>query len=133
MDGENSKSPQWRALVVDDDEITRHLMQRLLQVWGIPEVILCGCAEEGLRVLRTAPEAIDVLFLDMNLPEMNALDFVRQFDAQTFNGQLILLSAEDEQSLINAENEIARRGIKVLGHLQKPISRNRINDLLTRL
>lgn len=130
METEMRKSAHSRVLVVDDDEITRHIMQRILTSQGFTDVTLCSCATEGLAAINAEPEAFDIFFLDMNLPEMNALEFVQLFDTEKFHGRLILLSAEAEETLVSAEDFIAKRKVNVLGHLQKPISRSRLIELL---
>src|SRR5690606_4823572 len=101
MENQISSAADSRVLVVDDDEITRHIMQRILTSQGYIDITLCSCATEGLAALNERPGAFDIFFLDMNLPEMNALEFVHLVDAEKFEGRLILLSGEDEKTLIS--------------------------------
>ena len=56
-------------LVVDDEQPIRELVGRLLERRG-HRVIVCGSAREALAVT----EAIDLLLVDLVLPDMNGCD-----------------------------------------------------------
>ena len=64
-----------KVLVVDDEEIIRDLLQEALNQAGY-DVRLAGSAEEGMDILRK--ESIMVMFLDLNLPEMNGVELCKR-------------------------------------------------------
>ncbi|MCX7513899.1 response regulator [Frateuria hangzhouensis] len=64
-----------RLLVVDDNIATRYAVKRTLEHRGC-FVLEAGTGTEGLALLREY--ALDALILDVNLPDANGFDIVRQ-------------------------------------------------------
>jgi signal transduction histidine kinase/CheY-like chemotaxis protein len=58
----------WNILVIDDDEATRYVLSRALSELNC-SVSEAATGTEGLRKAQT--DAPDLVFLDLNLPEMN--------------------------------------------------------------
>lgn len=121
------------ALVIDDDAFMLKIMQRILNVNGITKVTCCDSGRDGLEVLKQTPEKVDLILLDLNMPEMDGIQFVRQLDSSHFKGSIILISGEDERMLISAEKLVAARHIGILGHLQKPVTQEVLLPLLKQL
>lgn len=73
-----SDSPM-RAVVVDDEERARRRLIRLLASWPADELCLAGEAGDGAAAVelisRTAP---DIVFLDVQLPDMDGLEVLRR-------------------------------------------------------
>lgn len=132
MDSGNTNNPfvADQVLVVDDDLFTREIVKRLLQSQGVAKVLVCESGAEGLAAVNAAPGAIDILILDLNMPEMDGTDFIQLLDAKIFTGGLILSSAEDIQTLKSAEALARARNLRTLGYLKKPITRTALTDIL---
>ncbi|WP_331346874.1 EAL domain-containing protein [Cellvibrio sp. UBA7661] len=121
------------ALVIDDDTFMLKIMQRILTVNGVINVSCCDSGAAGLEALSHAEPPIDLILLDLNMPEMDGIEFVRALETTHFKGNIILISGEDERMLISAEKLIAARQIGILGHLQKPVTQESIIPLLKQL
>ena len=69
-----------RLLVVEDDAAQRELLCTLLEEHGY----ICTGAEDGQRALEllSADEAPDAVVLDMVLPRLNGLEFLRELGAR---------------------------------------------------
>jgi DNA-binding LytR/AlgR family response regulator len=66
----------WRCLVVDDEPLAAELIQSYIGV--VPElelVAVCSNALEASVILRR--QAVDVLFLDIQMPQLTGLEFLR--------------------------------------------------------
>ena len=64
-----------RILVVDDEPAFRKIIKKVLIRDG-HSVSLAGDGKEGLKIL--ANEEIDIVFTDINMPEMSGWEFLRQ-------------------------------------------------------
>jgi CheY-like chemotaxis protein len=61
------------VLYVDDDEVVRLVVERLLQRAGL-RVICVATAREALAALAAAPHAVDLVVTDFNMPGASGLD-----------------------------------------------------------
>ena len=68
-----------RCLAIDDEPLAlKQLTTYIKKVPYLELVKSCASAPEALKLLET--EAIDAVFVDINMPDMNGLDFVRSLD-----------------------------------------------------
>jgi two-component system LytT family response regulator len=69
-----------RTLVIDDEPIARHSITRLLR--GDPDIDLVGEYGDGASALDAIRHlAPDLIFLDIQMPEMSGIDVVASIDA----------------------------------------------------
>jgi len=68
-------------LIVDDSPAMRKFIRRALQFSGleIGECLEAGSGKQALEVLRE--QLVEVILTDINMPEMNGEEFVRQVEA----------------------------------------------------
>jgi len=88
-EAEDSATDRPAVLLVDDDALIRMSTAQMLQELGhrVRDATLAG---DALTILRQNPE-IDVLIVDVTLPDMNGVDLVKQ--ASTFRRDLRVLFA----------------------------------------
>jgi DNA-binding response OmpR family regulator len=63
-----------KILVIDDEESIRNLFEKVFKTEGY-EVIVAETAEKALELFENS--GIHVLFIDLQLPEMNGLEFCK--------------------------------------------------------
>ena len=65
-----------RCLVVDDEELARTLLETFIgRVPGLVIEALCANPLEAMTALRQRP--VDLLFLDIQMPELTGIEFLR--------------------------------------------------------
>ena len=64
------------VLLVDDDEMLRHVLARTLDYSGF-RVLQAGDGEQGLTIMRRLARSIALVVTDINMPVMNGFDFAR--------------------------------------------------------
>ena len=75
-------------MIVDDEEAARYGMRRALTTLGY-NITEAGSAEAA-RALLKQNEA-DLLLLDVNLPGLSGLDFLRELKSENGNGPLVII------------------------------------------
>ena len=117
-----------KILVLDDESFMLKLLNRILSNLGYTAVTLCDSGRAALeRIVEGAP---DVILLDLNMPEMDGIEFVRHLVDRDYAGSLILVSGEDERILQTTEKLVRAHKIPILGYLHKPVNPGALSALL---
>lgn len=112
-----------RCLIVDDDELIRiDIENRLSQLPGFTLAGSCGSAAEAAALLMREP--VDVIFLDVQLPKMNGLEFLRTLDQR--RPKIIMMTSNKEYAAEAFEYEVN-------DFLVKPFTDERFMRALLRL
>jgi len=119
-----------RVMLLDDEAIMLHLHARILANQGFTGVTLHNNGQAALDAIDSGPLPPNLILMDLNMPEMDGIEFVRHLVARHYVGSLILISGEDERMLQTAEKLVQAHKISVLGHLQKPVSPQAVAELL---
>jgi DNA-binding LytR/AlgR family response regulator len=112
----------FRYLVVDDEQLARKLIRSHADKCG--ELVFCGeCASavEAINVLRKSP--VDVIFLDIQMPELTGLEFIRTMKAPP---AIVLTTAHREFGPDAFD-------LDVVDYLVKPISFERFLKAVNKL
>src|SRR5690606_37207055 len=122
-----------RILILDDEPFMLKLLARMLANQGFSSVYCCENGEEALKLVDDAATRPDLILLDLNMPGMDGIEFVRHLVDRKFAGSLILVSGEDERMLRTTEKLVQAHRITILGYLQKPVQPDAFRALLMKL
>ena len=81
-------------LVIDDDEVIRSLVQKILNRAGYDTVLTCT-GEEGLEELRCCPEEIHLVIVDHTLEGLSGADLVNALRSEVPDIPVIISSGEN--------------------------------------
>ena len=112
--------PRPRILILDDDQLSLDLLRRMLETLGFAEVACCDNGGAALERVGAAAGAPDVILCDLNMPQMDGIEFVRALVQRGYRGALVMVSGENERLLAMVERLVQAQGIAVLGSLRKP-------------
>lgn len=123
---------QAKFLVVEDDELVRDLTVDLLRGLGYVEIdtAINGNAALGKVISSTHP--FDIIICDLNMPEMDGVEFVRHLDECGFAGGLIIVSGEEKRVLDIARDMASGRNINILDAIRKPYTQVDLEAVLGR-
>jgi len=124
---DNSK----RILVVDDDSFIVSLTVSALQKLGYSTIDTAGDGVDALKKLDNAAATYDIIICDLNMPEMDGIEFMKCANQRCFQGGLILLSGEDKRILQLALEMAECQKLNILGYLTKPINASILSDILS--
>jgi len=99
-----------RVMMIDDDHVCRLLTERMFRKYDFAgEIISCESGIEALNYLSTNQCLLpDLIFLDINMPEMDGFEFLEKFDKlnkeiKEHPSIIILTSSEDSEDVKKAE------------------------------
>ena len=107
-------------LLVDDEEVVLDVGTRMLQHIGVT-VLAAGNGEDALRIYAANKDRIDLVILDMVMPDMGG-KIVFERMKQLKSGVRVLLASG--YSLNDEAGEIMRKGCN--GFIQKPFNMNEL-------
>lgn len=116
--------------VVDDDPVMLKFIGRMLFKLGFPNVTLFDNGRAALSSMTSPAAPPQLILCDLNMPEMDGIEFIRELVAIGYTGHLILISGEDERVLQTAETLVRAHRIAILGHLRKPVDQSALAALL---
>lgn len=108
-----------RILLIEDDTIEIMKMNRAIAKLQLPhEIIEAKNGEEALQVLRDNKTIPDIIFLDLNMPRVNGLEFLKILksdDILRFLPVIILTTSNNRKDVLECYKE------GVAGYIIKPL------------
>ena len=121
-----------RVLVVDDNETNRTILFHQLSNWGlVVETVESGeLALQALRAAHDAEQRIDVLILDLHMPEMDGIQLAKKIQAEPDfrHIQAIMLT-----SAILQLDGMELRKLGIYKYVSKPARQSVLHDSLASL
>jgi DNA-binding LytR/AlgR family response regulator len=99
------------CIAIEDEPLSANVLKE--HILEVPFLELKGVFHDAISAMNFLQETqVDLLFLDIHLPKLKGLDFLRTFN---FTGQVIITSAHHEYALEGYE-------LSIVDYLLKPIS-----------
>ena len=119
-----------KILIIDDDTVTLELCQTLLKVEGFKVVTATKCWE-GFTWLD-GKTAIDLLILDINMPEFNGFELLDSIRALgVYKGPILMISGRNEREDILKAAELGARDY-ILKPIDHDVFLRKVRSLLSR-
>jgi CheY-like chemotaxis protein len=119
-----------KIMLLDDEPFMLKLIGRQLENLGYTALSPYTSGAAALDALTGPSGPPELILLDLNMPEMDGIEFVRHLVERHYAGSLVLISGEDERMLQASTKLVQAHNIKVLGHLRKPVSPTALAALL---
>jgi PAS domain S-box-containing protein len=120
-------------LVVEDDDFQRRMIVNMLRSLGVR---LIGEAEHGKQAIEMIQRAhqtpVDVVLCDLNMPEMDGLEFLRYFGENHHQISIVIISALGNKLLASAGSMTKMYGMKLLGLIEKPVALGKLKEVLAK-
>ncbi|PPF75297.1 two-component system response regulator [Subtercola sp. Z020] len=106
-----------RVLIVDDEEITASAHAAYVErLTGFSVAGVAHTGHEAIRLLRR-PDTVDLVLLDMNLPDTHGLDLCRQIRSAGLDLDVIAITAVREVGVVRASVSLG-----IVQYLIKPFT-----------
>jgi EAL domain-containing protein (putative c-di-GMP-specific phosphodiesterase class I) len=119
------------VMVVDADAAHSDSHNKTLRALGHSGIDFQSRGPEALERLRSG-SAAQLLLLDLHLPDMDGIRFMRELAQIRSDMELVLISGENRRLLETTVNLGRSMGLNVLGALPRPLELASLKELLTR-
>jgi len=117
-------------LAVEDDHFQRHMVVSMLHSLGVAAAHEASNGQQAIEMIRGQNERlVDIVICDLNMPEMDGLEFLRHLGQEHHNVSIILVSALGSRLLGSAARMAKMYGIKLLGAIEKPIALAQLKEM----
>ena len=99
--------------VVDDDFIVQEILKSTFAASGAT----VSTFDDGASFLEAIPPELDILFLDLMMPQLNGFEVLEKLQSQGFAVPIIVLSA-----LSGRENVLQAMGLGISTYMTKPLN-----------
>lgn len=130
MRGNGSAMTVWNptklgVMVVDDQPAARSMLKKMLKEMNIQQVFEAPNGRDALAFIDSAPEMVDVVLCDWNMPAMSGLDFLRQVRSVGLDVPFLMVTGRaDKESVIEAKDA------GVSAYIAKPFSQTQLEAKL---
>jgi two-component system chemotaxis response regulator CheY len=89
-------------LIVDDSSTMRKIISRSLRQAGLPidDILEAGDGIEGINALQTSGKTINLILSDINIPNMDGLEFVKAVRANGYTMPIVMITTEGGEDVI---------------------------------
>lgn len=100
-----------RMMIVDDSNMIRTRISRVVQDGGISGIAIVGLARNGAEALRIARAARpEVVTMDLTMPEMDGVECIRQLLRMLPKVNILVVSALSDKATAIAALKLGARG-----------------------
>ncbi|WP_137895548.1 response regulator [Ramlibacter sp. 2FC] len=100
-----------RMMIVDDSNMIRTRISRVVQDGGISGISIVGLARNGAEALRIARAAQpEVVTMDLTMPEMDGVECIRQLLRLLPRVNILVVSALSDKATAIAALKLGARG-----------------------
>ena len=127
--GEPGANGDLSVLVVEDHDFQRRTAVRLLHGLGVSKVAEAADGSAALQLLAHSAQP-DVIICDIDMPEMDGVEFISRVAQQGLASAVVVASGLDSKVLAAVTSIGEAHGLQLLGAVEKPLTARRLGELL---
>ena len=122
--------PMTSVLVVDDDPIVCEVTKAYFEKSGVERISVAHNGRDALDIVDGHQGALDFILLDLKMPVMDGVQFLRHMHGRDYRGTIGIVSGEGA-AILSLAMDLARKcGLKVVGPLSKPFGAASLDALI---
>ena len=127
-DEQARRFPGRRVLLAEDVEINQEIVQALLEPMEV-DITTASNGQEAVDLYQSNPDAFDIIFMDMQMPEMDGLEATRRIRALDLEkARTVPIIAMTANVFREDVEQCMRAGMN--GHIGKPLKYDEIFEAL---
>ncbi|MFC1493517.1 ATP-binding protein, partial [candidate division KSB1 bacterium] len=115
------------VLIIDDEQEVRNIAKSQLESLGY-EVLVAGDGITGVKTFRQNKDKIDLILLDMIMPDISGKDTLRLLKKEDENVKILIISGYSKDIISGKDPNM-----DVMGFLQKPFKISDISAVLSEI
>ncbi|MDH5178709.1 MAG: EAL domain-containing response regulator [Gammaproteobacteria bacterium] len=123
-------SPFSNALVIDDSKSFLDYFTIVLNSVGITDVVTAISGRKALDALDLRGD-FELILCDINMPEMDGVEFLRHLSDRNFRGEVVVISGEHRRVIDSVFTLAKAHQLNIRGTLRKPIALEQLQAMLT--
>lgn len=125
----SGSTPFDSILIVDDDPLVCAIAQAAFDKIGVQQVETAADGRQALEYLTSNPHTAFIL-CDLNMPNMDGLQFLRHLGDRKYAGEIGIVSGEDAAIINSARLMASKYGLNIRGTVAKPLDVEKIHSLI---
>ncbi|MCC4798903.1 diguanylate phosphodiesterase [Enterovibrio norvegicus] len=122
-----------RIIIIDDSEAMLVMINTMLNELGYHNVTAFSSPIKALAELHQYPTRYDVVFTDLNMPDIDGMGLIRHLGEMHYKGGICIVSELDIR-IIELAAEVARQQyVCLIGNISKPIKMDALQLVMDRL
>lgn len=117
-----------KIMLVDDQEISNFIMKKVIEL-TIPEASVVEFTKPSAALESIIAECPDIIFLDLNMPDMNGWQFLKQMENLSISNKVAIVTSSTSMEDMDASKSFQN----VVDFLIKPINKEGLIDALKRI
>ena len=117
------------VLLVDDDPIQVAILKSYFVAMQCDPVLTAQNSTEGLNIVRNLDAAVDLIVTDLQMPEMDGLEFMRHLKTHNFSGKIAIVSGMKEDLLQHAGRLAKMHNLEMIGQISKPVTKDALDSV----
>lgn len=118
------------VLVVDDQRFQRRMLARMFMNLGVTSVLEAADGTSALALVRAHRNELTLVVSDVDMPEMDGLEFLRCLAKEAPHTAVAIHSALDQSLLKSVELMAGEYGLRLVGMLEKPATEAMLGSAL---
>jgi len=122
---QESRKEKLKIFLVDDQKISNFITRKIIELSKV-SCEVTAFEKPKIAFPLVLKEQPDLIFLDLNMPEMSGWDFLEEMKKNKHTSKVVILSSSTSNLDINRASEYAQ----VISYQTKPPSREKFKALL---
>ena len=114
------------VVVIDDDPVFTEIAKTSFVQRGANAVFPFQDAEAALRFIKRSATP-DLIVLDINMPNKDGIDVLRELQHMSFSGSIVVVSVEAPMVIDMTKSLGRMHGLNVVDAVQKPLTQDHID------
>lgn len=119
-----------RLAVLDDDPEIAEIVGQLGEEVGFASTVTTEADRLFAAMAENPPDAI---VLDLQMPQNDGIQVLRRLADERNPAGILIMSGMDERTILASKQYAESKGLRVVGHLQKPVMPDELKDTLALL